>query len=233
MGLMGHMGHGCTSADIDSSHPTRPDSIPHPTNCRSPEGGCAQNKTKKKNCRRDEAAATLPIFATRHQPIKRQQQWRFRRASCSSSSSSRPSPSPLLMKPQWDLPPSTRRWPSSRRRSGTTSAPRTCYSRENGRALAVLGLAASESAAAASTVSRSATRAASEAACAETGARVGIPAVVRVAAGTSASTPPVVCGALRALIGAVAVDAGSTDAASKLYWRLHEVTVASSTAAAI
>ncbi|TVU44230.1 hypothetical protein EJB05_03666, partial [Eragrostis curvula] len=116
------------------------------------------------------------------------------------------------------------------------------YSRENGRALAVLGLAASQSAAAlqalandhdaaASVVAHRATEVASEAVCAKIGARVGIPAIVRVAAGINASAPPVVCGALRALIGAVAVDANSTDAAVKVFMRLHEVTAASSTAA--
>jgi hypothetical protein len=62
--------------------------------------------------------------------------------------------------------------------------------------------------------------------CAEAGDRVGIPAIVRVAAGTNASAGPVVCGALRALVGAVAVDAGSSDAASKVYWKLHDVTTA-------
>ncbi|RCV39882.1 hypothetical protein SETIT_9G006000v2 [Setaria italica] len=118
------------------------------------------------------------------------------------------------------------------------------YSRENGRALAVLGLAAAQSAAvlgalaadndaAASVVSRRATEAASEAACAAAGTHVGIPAIVRVASRTSASAAPVVCGALRALIGAVAVDANSTDAAGDVFWRLHVLAAASAATAAI
>ncbi|KAL6638650.1 hypothetical protein ACP70R_023761 [Stipagrostis hirtigluma subsp. patula] len=117
------------------------------------------------------------------------------------------------------------------------------YSRENGRALAVLGLAASQSAAAlralaadhdasASAVSRRAREAATEAACAAAGARAGIPRVVRVAAGTNASAAPVVCGALRALVGAVAVDAGSADAAGEVFWRLHVLTLADASATA-
>ncbi|KAL6909357.1 hypothetical protein ACP4OV_001638 [Aristida adscensionis] len=117
------------------------------------------------------------------------------------------------------------------------------YSRENGRALAVLGLAASQSAAAlraladdhdaaASAVSRRARGAAAEAACAAAGARAGIPSIVRVADRTDASAAPVVCGALRALVGAVAVDANSTDAAGELFWRLHVLTAASAAAAA-
>ena len=108
------------------------------------------------------------------------------------------------------------------------------YSRENGRALAVLGLAAAESAAAlralaadrdapASAVSRAARDAAGEPACAAAGARAGIPGVVRVAGSTKASAPPVVCGALRALLGAVAVDNGTADAAAEVFWRLHVV----------
>ena len=97
------------------------------------------------------------------------------------------------------------------------------YSSENGRALAVLGLAADNDAAA-SAVSRRASEAASEAACAAAGKHVGIPAIVRVASRTSASAAPVVCGALRALIGAVAVDANSTDAALEVFWKLHVLT---------
>ncbi|WVZ61337.1 hypothetical protein U9M48_011235 [Paspalum notatum var. saurae] len=111
------------------------------------------------------------------------------------------------------------------------------YSRDNGRALAVLGLAASESAAAlralaadsdatASAVSRRASEAASEVACAAAGTHLGIPGVVRVAGTASASAAPVVCGALRALIGAVAVDANSTDAAGEVFWRLQVITAA-------
>ncbi|OEL32170.1 hypothetical protein BAE44_0006811 [Dichanthelium oligosanthes] len=117
------------------------------------------------------------------------------------------------------------------------------YSRENGRALAVLGLAAAQSAAAlgtlaadndaaASAVSRRASEAASEAACAAAGTHVGIPAIVRVASRTSASAAPVICGALRALIGAVAVDANSTDAAVEVFWKLHVLTAASAAATA-
>ncbi|KAM3280510.1 hypothetical protein ACQJBY_047351 [Aegilops geniculata] len=111
------------------------------------------------------------------------------------------------------------------------------YSRENGRALAVLGLAAAESAAAlralaadrdapASAVSRAARDAAGEPACAAAGARAGIPGVVRVAGSTKASAPPVVCGALRALLGAVAVDNGTVDASAQVFWRLHVATAA-------
>ncbi|XP_062213064.1 protein NUCLEAR FUSION DEFECTIVE 2 [Phragmites australis] len=116
------------------------------------------------------------------------------------------------------------------------------YSRENGRALAVLGLAAAQSAAAirslsadhdatASAVARRAREAASEAACAAAGTSVGIPAIVRVAGGVNASADPVICGAFRALIGAVAVDANSTDTAGEVFWRLHVLTAASATAA--
>ncbi|KAF0906219.1 hypothetical protein E2562_009235 [Oryza meyeriana var. granulata] len=116
------------------------------------------------------------------------------------------------------------------------------YSRENGRALAVLGLAAAQSAAAlralvadhdasASAVSRRARDASEEAACVAAAARVGIPSIVRVAAGTKASAAPVVCGALRALIGAVAVDANSTHVAEEVFWKLHVLTAASAKAA--
>lgn len=131
------------------------------------------------------------------------------------------------------------RAPSLLRRAMTHAS----YSRENGRALAVLGLAAAESAAALralaadldaapSAVSRAVSEAASSAACARAGARLGIPHVVRVAGRTSASEPTVVCGALRALVGAIAVDANSTDAAGEVFWRLHALTAAASAATA-
>jgi dsRNA-specific ribonuclease len=118
------------------------------------------------------------------------------------------------------------------------------YSRENGRALAVLGLAASQSAAAlralaadrdasASAVSRRTSEAAGEAACAAAGARAGIPSIVRVAGGTKASAPSVVCGALRALVGAVAVDNGTADAAGEVFWRLQVLTAATPATAAM
>ncbi|KAM0928689.1 hypothetical protein ACQ4PT_002636 [Festuca glaucescens] len=118
------------------------------------------------------------------------------------------------------------------------------YSRENGRALAVLGLAASQSAAALraltadrdaspSAVSRATRDAAGEAACAAAGARAGIPAIVRVAGGTKASAAPVVCGAVRALVGAVAVDNGTADAAAEVFWRLQVLSAAPSATAAM
>jgi hypothetical protein len=56
---------------------------------------------------------------------------------------------------------------------------------------------------------------------------------VRVAGRTSASAAPVVCGALRALVGAVAVDANSTDAAGDVFRRMHVLTAASADTAAI
>ncbi|AQK61531.1 RNA binding protein precursor [Zea mays] len=130
------------------------------------------------------------------------------------------------------------RAPALLRRAMTHSS----YSHENGRALAVLGLAAAESAAALralaadadaapSAVSRAASEAASGPACARAGARIGIPDVVRVSGQTSAAAPTVVCSALRALVGAVAVDANSTDAAGEVFWRLHALTSSAAVAA--
>ncbi|KQK12028.1 hypothetical protein BRADI_1g01120v3 [Brachypodium distachyon] len=132
------------------------------------------------------------------------------------------------------------RSPGLLRRSMTHAS----YSRENGRALAVLGLACAQSAAAlrvlaadrdaaASAVSRGTRDAAGEAACAAAGQRVGIPSIVRVAGGTKASAAPVVCGALRALVGAVALDNGTADAAGEVFWRLHDLAAAESATAAM
>jgi hypothetical protein len=94
------------------------------------------------------------------------------------------------------------------------------YSRENGHVLVVLGLAVAQSAVvlgalaadnnvAASSVSRRATEATSEAACTTAGTHHGILSIVRVASRISASAAPVVWGALRGLVGVVAIDANS------------------------
>ncbi|XP_072963125.1 protein NUCLEAR FUSION DEFECTIVE 2 isoform X2 [Typha angustifolia] len=106
------------------------------------------------------------------------------------------------------------------------------YSRENCRALSILGLAAVESSAAlrllrsdadasAAAVSDRVSQASNITACSAAGDRLGLPAILRVATGTNASSPAVVCNAFRAMFGAVAVDAGGIDAAAEVFWRVN------------
>ncbi|KAM7475547.1 hypothetical protein LguiB_022790 [Lonicera macranthoides] len=57
--------------------------------------------------------------------------------------------------------------------------------------------------------------------CAVDGERLGLQNVIRVSAKTDSSTPSVVCGAFRAIFGAIAVDTGKSDDAGRIFWRVH------------
>ena len=60
-----------------------------------------------------------------------------------------------------------------------------------------------------------------ESSCAVDGMRLNLHKVVRVSVGTNSSAPVVVCGAYRAVLGAIAVDAKNSDAAGKIFWTVH------------
>ncbi|KAG2678968.1 hypothetical protein I3760_11G028600 [Carya illinoinensis] len=55
------------------------------------------------------------------------------------------------------------------------------------------------------------------------GMRLGLQKVVRVSPKTNSSTPAVVCGAFRAIFGAIAIDAGKSDDAGNIFWSVHSV----------
>ncbi|XP_008777262.2 protein NUCLEAR FUSION DEFECTIVE 2 [Phoenix dactylifera] len=106
------------------------------------------------------------------------------------------------------------------------------YSLENCRALSILGLSAVEASAAlrlllndtdasAETVSRRIAEVSGVNACAASGARLGLEKIVRVSPGTNSSSPAVLCAAIRAIFGAVAVDAGNIDSAGNVFWNVH------------
>lgn len=57
--------------------------------------------------------------------------------------------------------------------------------------------------------------------CAVDAMRLGLQKVVRVSSKTSSSTPTVVCGAFRALFGAIAIDTGNLDDAGSVFWSVH------------
>ncbi|XP_061338670.1 protein NUCLEAR FUSION DEFECTIVE 2 [Gastrolobium bilobum] len=57
--------------------------------------------------------------------------------------------------------------------------------------------------------------------CAVDGMRLGLHKVVRVSPKTNSSAPAVVCGAFRAIFGAIAIDTGKSDAAGNIFWTLH------------
>lgn len=60
-----------------------------------------------------------------------------------------------------------------------------------------------------------------ESSCLVDGMRLGLQKVVRVSPKTNSSTPAVVCGAFRAIFGAIAIDTGKSDDAGKVFWRVH------------
>ncbi|CAN0890255.1 Protein NUCLEAR FUSION DEFECTIVE 2 [Linum grandiflorum] len=60
-----------------------------------------------------------------------------------------------------------------------------------------------------------------EASCAKDGKQLGLDKVVRVSSKTDSSTPSVLCGAFRAIFGAVALDSGKADDAGKVFLNVH------------
>jgi dsRNA-specific ribonuclease len=107
------------------------------------------------------------------------------------------------------------------------------YSQENNRALSILGLSTAEAAASlrllannadasAKAVSSAVANASSLSTCAASGKRLGFGAIVRVASKIDASNPSVICSALRAVFGAVAVDSGSVDSAAKVFLKVYK-----------
>ncbi|KAI8018834.1 Protein NUCLEAR FUSION DEFECTIVE 2 [Camellia lanceoleosa] len=60
-----------------------------------------------------------------------------------------------------------------------------------------------------------------ESSCAVDGMRLALQKVVRVSPKTNSSAPSVVCGAFRAIFGAIAVDTQMADEAGNVFWRVH------------
>lgn len=60
--------------------------------------------------------------------------------------------------------------------------------------------------------------------CANDGFRLGIERIIRVSPKTNASETSVVCGAFRAMFGAIAIDAGTLDSAGEVFLRVHKAT---------
>ncbi|XP_025603823.1 protein NUCLEAR FUSION DEFECTIVE 2 isoform X2 [Arachis hypogaea] len=107
------------------------------------------------------------------------------------------------------------------------------FSEENNKALAVLGGSVIETAVSFKLLSKDIDVSASElnkmvsrvsnveSSCAVDGTRLSLHKVVRVAPNTNASAPSVVCGAFRAIFGAIAIDTGNSDDAGSVFWNLH------------
>ncbi|KAG6401680.1 hypothetical protein SASPL_138544 [Salvia splendens] len=107
------------------------------------------------------------------------------------------------------------------------------YSEENNKALSVLGESVIETSVALQSLRRDVDISAKdlnlaiteaskvEGSCNAEGIRLGLQNIVRVASNTNATSPSVVCGAFRALFGAIAIDAGSSDEAGEVYGKIR------------
>ncbi|KDP31125.1 hypothetical protein JCGZ_11501 [Jatropha curcas] len=60
-----------------------------------------------------------------------------------------------------------------------------------------------------------------ETSCAVDGMRLGLHEVVRVSSKTNSTAPLVVCGAFRAIFGAIAIDTGKSDDAGSVFWGIR------------
>ncbi|KNA06857.1 hypothetical protein SOVF_177200 isoform B [Spinacia oleracea] len=107
------------------------------------------------------------------------------------------------------------------------------FSEENNRALSILGTSIIETSVAfryllddidisSKTLNREIAEVCNvESSCAVDGMRLGLHKVLRVSHKTNSTTPAVVCGAFRAIFGAVALDSGKSDAAAKVFLNVH------------
>ncbi|XP_077223078.1 protein NUCLEAR FUSION DEFECTIVE 2-like [Tasmannia lanceolata] len=106
------------------------------------------------------------------------------------------------------------------------------YSRENNRALSILGLDAIQTSisfhylqrnldASAKDLSLRISEMSGADSCAADGFRLGLQNVIRVSTKTNSSTDSVVCGAFRAVFGAVAIDSSKADDAGNLFWKFQ------------
>ena len=107
------------------------------------------------------------------------------------------------------------------------------YSEENNKALSILGAKVMETSVSLKSLiknmdisSKDLNRQISEicnvdSSCSSDGMRLGLQKIVRVSPKTSSSTTTVVCGAFRAMFGAIAVDMNSTDVAGSVFWKVH------------
>ncbi|EPS62856.1 hypothetical protein M569_11933, partial [Genlisea aurea] len=107
------------------------------------------------------------------------------------------------------------------------------FSGENNKALSVLGASIVETSASLSLLtlnidisamdlSRSVSETSKvEGSCTVDGTRLGLQKILRVSRNTNSSSPPVICGAFRAIFGAISIDSGSVDRATKIFLRVH------------
>ncbi|KAK6123387.1 hypothetical protein DH2020_042863 [Rehmannia glutinosa] len=107
------------------------------------------------------------------------------------------------------------------------------FSEENNKALSILGASVIETSVALQSLIKDVDISAKdlnhmiadvskvESSCNADGTRLGLQNIVRASRKTNVTAPAVVCGALRAIFGAIAVDAGSSDEARRVFGKIH------------
>lgn len=107
------------------------------------------------------------------------------------------------------------------------------FSEENNRALSILGASVIETSFSFKSLSkdidisskdlnhRIAEISQVESSCTGDALRLGLQKVVRVSSKTNSSAPSVVCGAFRAIFGAIAIDTANCDTAGNVFWDVH------------
>lgn len=107
------------------------------------------------------------------------------------------------------------------------------YSEENNKALSILGVHIIETAVSLRYLGKDVDTSAGDlnhriseisevvSSCANDGRGLGLEKVVRVSSKTNSSIPGVVCGAFRAMVGAIALDSEKSDDAGRIFWTLH------------
>lgn len=110
------------------------------------------------------------------------------------------------------------------------------FSEENNRALSILGMSIIETSVSFQCLlddndisSKALNRAIAEvsnveSSCAVDGMRLGLHNAIRVSPKTNSTTPAIVCGAFRAIFGAIALDSGKSDDAGNVFWNVHSRT---------
>ncbi|PIA62126.1 hypothetical protein AQUCO_00200254v1 [Aquilegia coerulea] len=106
------------------------------------------------------------------------------------------------------------------------------YSEENNKALSILGLSVIETSISlhslesdidisSKDLSQKIKESSELDSCANGGLKLGLQKIVRVSSKTDSSTPAIVCGAFRAIFGAIAVDANKADDAGNVFWYVN------------
>ncbi|XP_057519080.1 protein NUCLEAR FUSION DEFECTIVE 2 [Amaranthus tricolor] len=111
------------------------------------------------------------------------------------------------------------------------------FSEENNRALSILGTSIIETSVSSRYLlddidisskilnSKIAEVSSVESSCAVDGMRLALHKIIRVSHKTNSTAPAIVCGAFRAMFGAIALDSGRSDDAGNVFWNLHTRTI--------